>query len=70
MSKSIRLVIAVSLLACAASAAHSQSAYPVRTVRIVVPLSTGSASDALARAIAGKQSESWGQQVVVENMLA
>jgi tripartite-type tricarboxylate transporter receptor subunit TctC len=42
-------------------------AYPTQVVRIVVPFSAGSATDTLARAIAEKLSEKWGQQVVVEN---
>jgi tripartite-type tricarboxylate transporter receptor subunit TctC len=42
-------------------------AYPTRIVRIVVPLSAGSASDILARQIATKMAENWGQSVIVEN---
>jgi tripartite-type tricarboxylate transporter receptor subunit TctC len=41
--------------------------YPDRPVRIVVPLSTGSSSDALARYVAARLSDVWKQQVVVEN---
>jgi tripartite-type tricarboxylate transporter receptor subunit TctC len=36
-------------------------------VRLIIPLSAGSASDILAREIGHKMSESWGQPVVVEN---
>ncbi len=43
-------------------------AYPERPVRIVVPLSTGSATDALTRLIAQKLSEQWEKPVVVENI--
>jgi tripartite-type tricarboxylate transporter receptor subunit TctC len=42
-------------------------AYPMRPVRLVVPLSAGSAADILARQLAMKMSESWGQPAVVEN---
>src|SRR3954463_3499010 len=42
-------------------------AYPDKPVRVVVPLSTGSSSDALARYVAARLSELWKQQVVVEN---
>lgn len=41
--------------------------YPTRVVRVIVPLSAGSAADILARQIAAKLAESWSQPVVVEN---
>src|SRR5688572_28973323 len=50
-------------LACGALA----QAYPNRSVRIVVPLGTGSASDAMTRIVAQKLNETWAQPVVVEN---
>lgn len=46
--------------------AWSQS-YPNRSVKMVIPLAAGGATDALARIVAQKLSESWGQQVVIEN---
>ena len=45
---------------------HAQP-YPEKPVRIVVPLSTGSSSDALARYVAARLSDLWKQQAVVEN---
>jgi hypothetical protein len=42
-------------------------AYPTRPVRLIVPLSAGSAADILARLLATKVNDSWGQPVVVEN---
>lgn len=52
--------------------AHAQApagsgAYPTRPIRIIVPFSAGSASDFLARQLAMKMTENWGQQVVVDN---
>jgi tripartite-type tricarboxylate transporter receptor subunit TctC len=41
--------------------------YPTRSVRIIVPLSPGSAADILARQIATKLSDNWSQPVIVEN---
>jgi tripartite-type tricarboxylate transporter receptor subunit TctC len=41
--------------------------YPNRPIRIVVPFSAGSGSDFLARQIAPKMTEKWGQQVVIDN---
>jgi tripartite-type tricarboxylate transporter receptor subunit TctC len=41
--------------------------YPNQTVRIVVPFSAGSNTDAQARVLADKLSQLWKQQVIVEN---
>ena len=51
-----------------ARAAHAQSpAWPNRFVRLVVPFPPGGGTDAIARVIAGRLSELWGQQMIVEN---
>ena len=47
--------------------AHAQQDYPVRPIRIVVPSSPGGGTDILARQIAQKLTERWGQQVIVDN---
>ena len=62
----LRLVAGVATLPAVSRFARAQS-YPTRPVRMIVPLSAGSASDILARQLATKMSESWGQPVVVEN---
>lgn len=54
------------LLAACALLVQAQD-FPSRPVKIVVPQTPGGASDALARTIAQKLSEKWGQPVVVEN---
>jgi tripartite-type tricarboxylate transporter receptor subunit TctC len=54
------------LLPICAPSARAQT-YPTRPVRVVVPLSAGSAADILARQLATKMSEGFGQPVVVEN---
>ena len=48
-------------------AARAQAAYPARFVSLVVPFPPGGGTDAIARIVATKLSEIWGQQVVVEN---
>jgi len=47
-------------------AARAQ-AWPARHVRLIVPFPPGGGTDAIARVVAGKLSEVWGQQMVVEN---
>ena len=60
----VRLLLATVL--CAAATAAAQG-YPSRTVRIVAPIAAGGATDVLARILAQKLYESWGQIVQVDN---
>jgi len=53
-------------LPLASSLASAQN-YPARPVHLIVPLSAGSAADILARQLASKIGESWGQPILVEN---
>lgn len=53
------------LLLCTASA--SAQDYPTKTVRLIVPLSTGAGADVAARLVAARMSEHWKQPVIVEN---
>jgi tripartite-type tricarboxylate transporter receptor subunit TctC len=47
--------------------AHASSHYPARPIRMIVPVSAGGGLDATSRAIAQRLTQTWGQQVVVDN---
>ncbi len=62
--------ITIAAVACAALCAASVSAqqpYPSRPIRIVVPFAAGGPSDMLARTLAQKLQEAWGQPAIVDN---
>jgi tripartite-type tricarboxylate transporter receptor subunit TctC len=59
-------LISAAVLAAWASTALGQ-AYPAKSIRIVLPFAAGSAVDALARFYGQKMSETWKQQVVIDN---
>ncbi len=48
-------------------AAQAQQAYPVKTVRFIIPYPPGGSSDVMARVIGKQLTEYWGQQVLVES---
>jgi len=54
-------------LACGGRATAQEAAFPVRTVQIVVPYSTGTTADLLARLLGPKLAERWRVAVVTEN---
>lgn len=64
--KTLATLCAALLLTAHAPGAWAQGAYPTRPVTLVVPYPAG-VSDSLARMIATRLSQTWGQAVVVDN---
>lgn len=66
-SKTITYVtLAVMALLPASFAAHAQTAWPAKAIRVIVPFPAGGTSDILARLVGQKLTEAWGQQIVVD----
>ena len=64
----LRLRVAALLAACIlAGAANAQATYPERPVRLIAPFAPGGPVDVVARLLAPKLSEIFGQQFYVEN---
>ena len=67
-SRSCRAAILV--IACLLASANANvvaADYPTRPIRIIAPYPAGSGTDILARMVAQKMTEDWGQQVIVDN---
>lgn len=64
--KVLKVIVA---LACVAYASLNPAvaAYPDRPVKIIVPYPAGGGTDAVARIVAKKLGETWGQGVVIDN---
>ena len=65
----MRHVFAAASLAIAIAplSAHSQSAYPTKNIRLIVPVTTGGPSDLVARLLGDKLAASLGKPVIVDN---
>ena len=63
----LRLAHLLGLVLWLAGAAALAQTYPSKPVRFIVPITPGGSNDVVARAIAQKLGETWGQPVVVEN---
>jgi len=61
-----RLLVGLAL-ALSAAGVLAQGAYPNRPIKIIVPISPGSATDLLVRAVAERMQVRMGQTVVIEN---
>ena len=61
-----RNLAAVAVLASLCATAFAQN-YPARPILMILGFAPGGSTDLVARVVAQKMSESWGQQVVVDN---
>ncbi len=66
-SLSFAAVFAVGAMLSSGAFGQTATDYPNRTVRIVVNFSAGGATDIVARMLAQKLTDLWGQSVIVEN---
>ena len=65
--KKLNAVLMTAAIVATSSQVSAQDKFPVKPIRMLVPFSAGSATDFFARGVGQKLSESWGQQIVVDN---
>ena len=64
------IVLSTSISACWWTTGEAVSdEYPSHKVRLIVPFAAGGPTDVIARIVAGRLSEAWGQQIYIENVL-
>src|SRR4030088_482162 len=61
------LAALLGLVWCTLSINPASAEYPDKVVRIIVPVAAGGGVDVMARLLAQRLSERWGQQFIVEN---
>lgn len=66
-STSLPCLLAGLLIATASTILPAAQPYPVKPVRLIVPFAPGGGTDIMARTLGNKLSETWSQQLVVDN---
>ncbi len=61
------MALCAAVLACAAAPSAAQSAYPSKSVQMILPYSAGGSTDVIARAVAKRLGDMWGKNVIVDN---
>jgi tripartite-type tricarboxylate transporter receptor subunit TctC len=64
--KSLRVIAGLALMATAV--AHAQSAYPTKTITMIVPFAAGGPTDTVARLVAQSMGNTLKQTILVENV--
>src|SRR4051812_48916283 len=62
-----RLVVCATAMVVSVCAGAQSPAYPSKPIRAIVGFAPGGATDIMARALAQKLTESFGQQIIVDN---
>ena len=57
----------IALAACLYATQAAATEFPARPIRIIAQFTPGTSTDILARLVAAKMGEDWGQQVIVDN---
>ncbi len=60
-------IMAITLAACCAAGSAAAAGFPERPVRMVAASAAGGGTDIIARLLAQRMTELWGQQVIVDN---
>ncbi|MGE5526422.1 MAG: Bug family tripartite tricarboxylate transporter substrate binding protein [Rhodospirillaceae bacterium] len=61
------VLAAITVFCALSSSTAAAQTYPVKPIRIITPTGAGGSLDTMARVIAQKLAEAWGQQVIVDN---
>ena len=61
------VIASIAVILAAASGYAGAQSFPIRPVRLISPFPPGGFNDILSRLVGQKLTESWGQQVVVDN---
>ena len=62
-----RVMAVFAAAACAGPAGAADATYPVKPIRMIIANVAGGTSDILARVIGARLTETWGQQIIVDN---
>ena len=65
--RNCRFTLAIVVLLVGVASAHAQQKYPTKPIRLMVPFPPGGQTDVVARILAQKLGEAFGQSVVVDN---
>ncbi len=60
-------LLAIAAVVCAGAVSAADMTYPAKPIRMIIANVAGGTSDILARVLGAKLTESWGQQIIVDN---